>query len=523
MSIFSKILTRKPKRSKFDLSHDLKTSFKMGELVPNLVLETIPNGNYSLSAENMLRMAPMLAPIMHRVNMDTQFFFVPYRILWDQWEQFITGGDENSTILPPTIGGINTIQIGSLGNYMGIPETGTPVATRPISALPAAAYAKIFDEYYRDQNLQEEIFEGGLMSGTNVANLWVKDLLEGSPLKRAWQHDYFTSCLPDAQRGDEVTLPLLNNDTAKVTLNQDSGLPMQVRNSGSGALTGTSATVRTSSTIGGNLYNDGVNAVIDPNGRLDVDINAEASTINTLRRAFQVQKWLEKSMRSGSRYKEMLLSFFGSHAGDARLDRPEFIGSLNHNVAVSEVLSTAQTVGSSDQVTNVVGQQSGHGISVGGGSTFNYTAKEHGVIIGIQSVRPKTAYYQGINKMWTRFDKFDYAWPEFANIGEQEVKMSEIFADTDSAPEWDETFGYIPRYSEYKFMPDRITGEMQSTLSFWHLGRVFNDKPTLNEDFISCDPSERIFAALVDDDHLYLHAYFKIHATLPLPKYGIPM
>ncbi len=503
-------------RNQFDLSHDVKLSLNMGELVPTLVLDVVPGDKFKISAQNMLRFAPLISPVMHRVKVNQHYFFVPNRIIWPEWGKWISG---ETDVEPPIFKNTFDADTGTLADYLGFP-IGAPDQLLEYNALPVAAYAKIYDEYYRDQNLQAELFVP-LVPGDNPD---LTDLAYGPPLKRAWEHDYFTSALPFAQKGDEVTLPLTNGETADVTLKTDSTDNAElIRTATGGIQAGDLASNATGQLVAGGTTST-LGMQIDPNNTLEVDLNAEAASINTLRRAFRLQEWLEKNARAGTRYIELIKSHFGVKSSDARLNRPEYIGGSTQNMVISEVLSTAQTV---DQASNdvPVGQMAGHGISVGGGKNFSYKAEEHGFILGMMSVMPETAYQQGLPRMLNRPDRLDYYWPSFANIGEQAIQNKELYVApaNGSGDDPEGTFGYIPRYSEYKFVNSRVAGDMKGNLSYWHLGRIFTSLPPLNADFIECVPSKRIFAVTEEnEDSIYAHVYNKITAIRPMPKYGVP-
>lgn len=508
--IFRKVMMSKPPRSTFNLSHDVKMSFNMGDLIPTCAIDVLPGDFFEIGVENMMRFAPLVSPVMHQVNITTHYFFVPNRILWSEWEDWIIG---ESNVLPPTfnMSGNEGITEGSLGDYMGLPTINRGYA---INALPFAAYNKIWNEYYRDNNLQSEITDT-VSPGNNAT---MTTAAQDTPQKRAWMHDYFTSALPNAQQGAEVEIPLVNQ-TVPVTLDPNNTTPWQVENAATGAGIGN---VTLSTGADALLEGSGTDAQLDPQGSLVVDINSQATDITTLRTSFRLQEWLEKNMRGGRRYIEQIMTHFGQKSSDARLNRPEYIGGSKQRMVISEVLSTAQTV---DQSSNdiPVGNLAGHGISVGGGNKWKYKAEEHGWIIGIVNVQPTTAYSQGVHRKFTRDDKLDYAWPTFANIGEQPILSQEVYGDQGVAGTGKEVFGYVPRYSEYKYENNRIAGQMRTDLEHWHLGRRFTTRPALNEAFIQADPSKRIFAVTdPDEDTIYAQIYNNIRVNRALPKYGIP-
>lgn len=507
-NIFNSIQLKKPKKNFFDLTHDVKLSTNMGQLTPILCMDVVPGDSIELGCESIIRFAPMVAPVMHRMDVTMHYFFVPNRILWPNWEAFITNNGPNGdgpTYVAPFFNYEDdpfwTPEKRQFLDYMGVPPVTTGGVTTKINAFPFAAYQAIYNEYYRDQNLIDPVdfrlTDGNQYTGTLAS---VNRLV--TQRYRAWEHDYFTSSLPFAQKGAAVDIPLgqiadnapIYRDSSSVTPTTLTGTPYSVVVPGSN-----------SPTTSTDLF--------AATGGLEV----EPTTINDLRRAYRLQEWLEKNARGGTRYIESILSHFGVKSSDARLQRPEYITGVKTPVVISEVLNTSGTV---DQLPQ--GNMAGHGIAVSSGNSGKYYAEEHGWIIGIMSVMPKTAYQQGIPRSFTRLEPLDYFWPSFANIGEQEVKVQELYAFTSNK---EDTFGYVPRYAEYKYMPSRVAGDFRTSLDYWHLGRIFGSEPTLSQEFIECTPNEtdRIFAVTDPDaQKLYCHVLNKIKAVRPMPKYGTP-
>jgi hypothetical protein len=505
-NLFTKIELTKIKSNVFDLSHDVKLSLKFGDLVPIMCTECVPGDKFSLSCESLLRFAPLVSPVMHRMDVTMHYFFVPNRLVWSSWENFITGG-VNGTDAPA----VPFVNVGTAGithtalmDYFGIPSPAQAGggSIEKLNAIPFAAYQLICNEYYRDQNLVG-VFPFDLVDGANNSPTGLYEMR-----KRAWPHDYFTSALPFAQRGATVNIPLLTGGDVPVLVND------------AAVTAGDSATViagtdQPSATPNTYTINDGT-----PVGT-NVDVFARTSTLTTsstisdLRRAFKLQEFLERAARGGSRYIEFIKSMFGVSSSDKRLQRPEYITGVKSPVVISEVLNTSATA------TQAQGNMAGHGVSVTSGQYGSYYVEEHGYIIGIMSVLPQTAYQQGIPKHFTKHvDRYQYYFEQFAHIGEQAIQNREIYAFQGAAG--DNTFGYIPRYAEYKFENNRVAGDFRDTLDFWHLGRIFGSAPGLNQTFIECVPDTRIFAVEDGTDYLWAHVYNKVKAVRKMAYYGSP-
>lgn len=500
-NLFNSVQQQKPKKNVFDLTHDVKMSAKMGNLVPTMVTECVPGDTFQIGCESLIRFAPMIAPILHRLDVSMHYFFVPNRILWENWEEFIVNA--NTTLSFPTVQ-INEdftmdTNAGRFVDYLGIPPVDLNTYTDPqnVNALPLAAYQCIYNEYYRDQNLIQPV-NYKLVDGSNDAN---NDLFVLR--NRAWEHDYFTSSLPFAQKGAAVDIPLGN-------INQNA--PVKWYNNNDTTLDGNPFDI----TVDGGFANQ-PNIPPDTLFAQTSGLELGSTTINELRRAFRLQEWLEKNARGGTRYIENILMHFGVRSSDKRLQRPEYITGTKSPVVISEVLNTTGEDGGLPQ-----GNMAGHGVSVTSGKYGSYFCEEHGYIIGIMSVMPKTAYQQGFPKTYLKTDPLDFYWPSFAHIGEQPVTVAEIYAYDQAASD---TFGYVPRYAEYKYSPSRVAGDFRTTLDYWHLGRIFANAPSLNKQFIECTPEdvERIFAVQSGEDNLYCHVLHKVRAVRPMPKFGTPM
>lgn len=512
-NLFNSVKMTKPKRNHFDLSHDVKLTMNMGDLVPIMVQECVPGDTFHLQGQSLIRMAPLLAPVMHRIDVSMHYFFVPNRILWRNFTRWVTKNRRPGDVQPePTVAYASLVTNNydnpdqkKLLDYMGFNRPNAN-GVQTISPLALAAYQKIYDEYYRDQNLSDTNENSyTIADGNNTANL--SNLLQFR--KRAWGHDYFTSCLPWAQKGEQVSIPVANADT-EVFRNRVPGIqPVEewdTRNTGVGAPTPDTQRVRDSQAGNPDIAAD----------RLFTKGGAVASSINDLRKAYRLQEWLEKNARSGTRYVESVFAHFGVRSSDARLQRPEYICGTKSPLIISEVLNTTGMQGQLPQ-----GNMAGHGLSVSSGKLGSFFCEEHGFIIGIMSIVPLTAYQQGLPRMYgQRFDRMDYYWPEFAHLGEQDVKIKELYAE---AADPEKVFGYLPRYAEYKFNPSRTHGDFKTSLGYWTLTRRFANEPQLNMSFVECNPSTDIFAVTDPTvDHFYVQVLNMVSAKRPMPKYGTP-
>lgn len=491
---------------------------KMGKLYPVMMMDCIPGDNINVSCESLLRFMPMTSPVMHRIDSYIHYFFVPYRILWPNWEDWLTGRNQGTSMhaLPYfTYDKAATSQVKSVSDYLGLP-TSSGQSFIQIQAFAHAAYQRIWSEYYRDQNLSNPGVDmdkhGELVDGNNDA---AYTATFNQLRTRCWEHDYFTSALPYAQQGAQsVDVPL-----GEVTISTEG---IVRRNATPGATTtqwtattGVSpVTVPNVTTTDTNVPNQGLYAHVA--GQFPV----EPTTINELRSAFRLQEWLERNIVGGQRYIEHVLAHFGVKSPDARLQRPEYVTGAKSPVVISEVLNTTGTLDDgTTQSGDPQGTMAGHGLSVGSGGGRPYFVTEHGMMMGIMSVMPKTSYFTGIERWFLKKSPLDYYYPEFANLGEQAVYNAEVQAGH-ATPEG--VFGYVPRYAEYKFMNNRICGEMKTLYANWHLARNLPTNTALNATFVHADPSNRIFAVQDDSDYIVATVLNKIYARRPMPKYGTP-
>jgi len=500
-------------RAQFDLSHEKKLTFDMGQLIPTCCLEMVPGDKFEISNDLVVRFQALLSPVLHQVDVSIHYFFVPNRLVWpkvdtsgDDWESFITGGTDglNSAVLPrwDVDEFASCHNIGSLWDYFGLPtwedtvkfSTKFPGAIAPL-ALPARAYYLIWNEYYRDETLQDvKIFES-----------------TQTLLTRSWAKDYFTSALPWQQRGQTPALPISGFSSAQWPDSYDASYlnsNVTVANNAAYARVGLSNSQAEENFAG---FMD--NNTVDLGEAITFDIA-------DIRMASVVQRLLERNARSGVRYTEFLQSNFGVYPRDERLQRPEYIGGMKQPVIFSEVLQQSATA---SQPTPQ-GNQAGHALSVGRNYIGRYSCKEHGYIIGIMSAMPVPAYQQGIPKEWARVSKYDYYFPEFANLSEQAVLNQELYVAADGLN--DDIFGYQSRYNEYRYVKNSVCGLFRTTLNYWHLGRIFDSRPALNSDFISLDSTEvtalKRVAAVTSQPLMLASVGNNIRAWRPMPEFSDP-
>lgn len=530
---FDTVELRKPTRSMFDLSHEKRLSTRMGRLTPIFISETIPNDTFKVNSEVMLRLAPLLAPIMHRVNVYVHFFFVPNRLLWKDWETFITGGRLGAEVTTPPVPpnvywgdplsvGADLLDTGSLFDYLGgnpIPDSAEATwgYSRTIDVMPFVAYQKIWMDYYRDRNF---VADDALIKALPLnSGYQTGDISELFKIRtRAWEHDYFTSAQTSTQRGSEVLMPL--EGSGSVTYMDTSSV--QTTAGGDPPSTGALNTIASDPDL--HLAGGGT-------GRIEnidqVLLETSSVSINDLRRAVRLQEWLERNQLAGSRYNESIRAHFARTTSDARIQRAEYLGGGKINVQISEVVTTAFSQ-DADANTVPAGNMAGHGLSFGNTNRFTYNCEEHGFILGILSVMPSSGYMQGLPRMFTRRNTFlDYPWPTFAHLGEQEVYKSEIYQDTANInPDRnaDAVFGYQSRYADWKYISSSSHGDFRSSLDFWHLTRKFSSNPALSETFVTFEDTlqDRVFA-VSGVDTLWCYIYNNVKAVRSLPYFGTPM
>jgi hypothetical protein len=541
-------------RSRFDRSASLKTSFNAGDVVPFFLEEVLPGDTFSVDTSKVVRMQTLLTPMMDNVYLDTYYFFVPNRLVWEHWKEFC-GENTESAWIPQTEYTMPQItspagqgwSVGTLADYFGIP---TGVAGLSVSALPFRAYALIMNEWFRDQNLQDPLVvptDDSTVAGVNTGTLVTDVAKGGKPFIAAKYHDYFTSALPAPQKGPDVTIPVatggeinvvgngkalaitdgtafgswagLRDSRYSVNYAQNLGLAVGSVSANNGAFSTVDAAkavgVPTLDQLAGHPENSGLIGV--------QSAVAQAATINQLRLAFQIQKFYERQARGGSRYTEVVRSFFGVTSPDARLQRPEYLGGNRVPINVNQIVQQSGTESSGTPQGTVVGQS----LTTDKHSDFTKSFTEHGLIIGVMVARYDHTYQQGLNRLWSRKDKFDFYWPVFANIGEQAIKNKEIFAQGNDKD--NEVFGYQEAWAEYRYKPNMVTGEMRSSyaqsLDVWHLADDYSTLPSLSDSWIREDKAniDRVLAVTsAVSNQFFADIYVKNYCTRPMPMYSVP-
>lgn len=490
------------KRSKFSLSHYNLTTFDMGELIPAGITEVLPGDTFQAATTALVRCSPLVTPVMHPTHLRIHHWFVPHRLVWDDFEDFITGGpdgEDDSAMPVITHAGGTGVAVGSLADYLGV----TPLVNNLVtSALPFRGYALIWNEWYRDQDLQDEL----VISKASGADTTTSKVLQNV----SWEKDYFTSSRPFDSKGPDITLPI-GGDAPVTRVSNAAKWTAFVAGANTRPTGGGSNTIYPEGTSGDLTTNIGAEELsLDPNGGLIADLSAAtAVSINELREAFALQRYQEARARYGSRYVEYL-RYLGIRSSDARLQRPEYLGGGKQTIQFSEVLQTAEG-------SNPVGEMRGHGLGLVRSNRYRRYFEEHGYVFTFISAKPKTIYVQGLNRHWNRRTKEDFWQKELQHIGQQEVLNKEVYAGAASP---DGVFGYQDRYDEYRRSESRITGEFRTdALDEWHLGRIFASEPALNATFVSSVPTKRVFASQ-DTDTLYAMVNHSIQARRHVARSG---
>lgn len=539
-------------RSRFDRSSSYKTTFNVGQIIPFYVDEVLPGDTFSIDTSKVVRMQTLLTPVMDDIFLDTYYFFVPNRLTWSHWKQFMGENTESAWIpsveyeVPQLTAPEGGWSIGTIADYMGIP---TGVSGLSVNALPFRAYALIMNEWFRDENLSDPLnipVTDATVQGVNTGTFVIDVAKGGLPYTAAKYHDYFTSALPAPQKGPDVTIPVAEAANAYVypapSLNPDltkNFNPLQWVNSSGNVLTksdmnwsslgfhrdGNNNLTNNTRVRGTNDSLSGLNEtpIIPGNLIAKFDGVSQVATINRLRLAFQIQKLYERDARGGTRYIEILKSHFGVTSPDARLQRPEYLGGNRIPININQVVQSSST----DASGTPQGNTAAYSLTSDSHSDFTKSFVEHGFIIGVMVARYRHTYQQGLERFWSRKDRFDYYFPVFANIGEQAIKNKEIYAQ--GTVKDDEVFGYQEAWADYRYRPNRVTGEMRSSapqsLDVWHLGDDYESLPSLSDSWIRED-SKTVNRVLAVSDNvsaqLFCDIYVRNLCTRPMPLYSIP-
>lgn len=556
---FSMIPSVNLKRSVFDRSHDYKTTLDSGYLVPFYVDEVLPGDSFKLNVATFARMNTPIVPFMDNVYLETFFFFVPTRLVWDNWQKF-NGEQKNpgdsTDFLIPSLSNVSSFANGTVFDYFGLPTSvNLNSSISPINSLPFRAYNLIWNEWFRDENLQTSVSVPTGDGPDPVSNF--------NLLKRSKRHDYFTSALPWPQKGPSVDVGLSGNapvagfENVAFNANGSCSLSSDYSEPGIRAVwddgrydrnvatirgetgssssrsylgsredmggEGSSITKYFLTNLTGRFSSEGLtleSVPVSGLGSLYADLsNVNAITINDLRQAFQIQKLLERDARGGTRYTEILRSHFGVISPDARLQRPEYLGGSRSRINIVPVQQTSNTNDVSPQ-----GNLAAYGLASDVRKGFNKSFVEHGYIIGLVNIRADLTYQQGLNRMWSRRSRFDFYWPSLAHLGEQAILNKEIYAQGTEAD--NQVFGYQERYAEYRYYPSMITGKLRSTdpqsLDVWHLAQKFDSLPTLSSQFIEENPPIKRALAVQNEPEFFLDVWFDCKCARPMPVYGVP-
>ena len=512
---FSEVPRAQIPRSSFDRSHGHKTTFDAGWLVPIYVDEALPGDTFNLNMTGFARLATPIYPVMDNMFLETFFFAVPIRLIWDNWEKFNGAqdnpGDSTDFVVPQVPYPLGA-QENTLGDYLGIPINTTGQVSA--CAFFTRAYNLIWREWFRDQNLQN--------SPTVDTDDGPDNPLDYVLLRRGKRHDYFTSCLPWPQKGDAVDIPLGTTAPVKgIGVGEQTFSGAGGTRYESGGTSRAYASDRQSNATPGWWLEEDPNNPGYPSVYADLS-DATAATINQLRQSFQIQKLLERDARGGTRYTEIIRSHFGVTSPDMRLQRPEYLGGGSSPVIITPLAQTQRT----DTGEAPLATLAGVGTSTMSGKRHGFTKSftEHCVIIGLISARADLTYQQGLERMWSRSTRYDFYWPALAHIGEQAVLSKEIYHTGDPAD--DDVFGYQERYAEYRYKPSRISGLFRSaaaqSLDSWHLSQEFGSRPVLNGTFIEDNPPVDRVIAVQDEPHFIFDSYFSLRCARPMPMYGVP-